>query len=151
MTLPDPAPRRAVPHSSIAWSGYLIASLVVLALAYALKPSSSGHGTHTQLGLPPCGVLVVTGIPCPGCGLTTSFAHMVRGQLLGAVRANPFGLMLFLTMIAGMGVSVLALVRRSSVIETLDRLRFDRIAFMLVFSSLAVWGSRVLALVLSSR
>jgi hypothetical protein len=30
--------------------------------------------THTQLGMPPCNFVVLTGKPCPSCGMTTSFA-----------------------------------------------------------------------------
>ena len=34
------------------------------------------------------------GIPCPSCGMTTSFSHFVRGQWLAASRANVGGLLL---------------------------------------------------------
>ncbi len=44
--------------------------------------------THTQLGVPPCNFLVVTGKPCPACGMTTSFALLVRGDLSASLRAN---------------------------------------------------------------
>jgi hypothetical protein len=27
--------------------------------------------THTQLGMPPCNFVVMTGKPCPACGMTT--------------------------------------------------------------------------------
>jgi len=66
----------------------------VLGVARALTPSTSGQGTHEQLGLPPCSFHWITGHGCPGCGLTTSFAFFVRGDLLGAFRANPVGLLL---------------------------------------------------------
>jgi Protein of unknown function (DUF2752) len=63
-------------------------------LAASLQPDPSGFGTHRQLGLPPCIVRLVFGIPCPSCGMTTSFACLMRGQLEGAFRANPAGLLL---------------------------------------------------------
>ena len=68
----------------------------MLITAATLTPSGAGHGTHTQLGLPPCGFLVYTGYPCPGCGLTTSFSHMIRLEVFGAIHANPFGILLVL-------------------------------------------------------
>ena len=34
--------------------------------------------THRQLGLPPCTFYLLTGVPCPSCGMTTSFALLVR-------------------------------------------------------------------------
>ncbi len=52
--------------------------------------------THTQLGLPPCTFLVVSGIPCPSCGLTTSFSLMVHGDPIPSLRANPAGPILLL-------------------------------------------------------
>lgn len=47
--------------------------------------------THTQLGLPPCNFVVLTGKPCPACGMTTSFALLVRGDVGASLRANWVG------------------------------------------------------------
>jgi hypothetical protein len=47
--------------------------------------------THTQLGMPPCNFVVMTGKPCPACGMTTSFALLVRGDVLASLRANWVG------------------------------------------------------------
>ena len=44
--------------------------------------------THTQLGMPPCNFVVMTGKPCPACGMTTSFALLVRGDVGASLRAN---------------------------------------------------------------
>ncbi|HET6325725.1 MAG TPA: DUF2752 domain-containing protein [Planctomycetaceae bacterium] len=63
-------------------------------LAASLQPDPRGFGTHRQLGLPPCLVRLVFGIPCPSCGMTTSFACLMRGQFEDAFRANPAGLLL---------------------------------------------------------
>ncbi|MBM4114113.1 MAG: DUF2752 domain-containing protein, partial [Phycisphaerae bacterium] len=72
------------------------ASLSLLLLASTLEPSSKGLGTHTQLGLPPCTWTIAFGIPCPSCGMTTSFAHAVRGDLLSSFVAQPMGALLAL-------------------------------------------------------
>jgi hypothetical protein len=64
---------------------------VVLATAGHLQPDPRGYGTHEQLGRPPCAILSLTGRPCPACGLTTSFAWFVRGELARSWRANPAG------------------------------------------------------------
>ena len=69
-----------------------------------LKPSGAGHGTHTQLGLPVCSFLVRTGCPCPSCGLTTSMAFMVRGRVVRAFDAHPFGVALFAAVVLFAGV-----------------------------------------------
>jgi len=62
--------------------------------ATQLQPSARGYGTHQQLGLPPCSIQLIFGIPCPSCGMTTSFALFVRGQIPAAFQANPAGLYL---------------------------------------------------------
>lgn len=76
--------------------GCLAASLAVIAASVALEPDPRGHGTHEQLGLPPCGFLRDHGVPCISCGMTTAFVAMAHGDPLFAVRANPFGALLFL-------------------------------------------------------
>jgi hypothetical protein len=47
--------------------------------------------THTQLGMPPCNFVTLTGKPCPSCGMTTSFALLVRGDVVASARANWVG------------------------------------------------------------
>jgi hypothetical protein len=63
-------------------------------LAAMLKPSDAGIGTHTQMGLPECGFVLVTGYPCATCGCTTAFAHAADGALLTSFLTQPFGAML---------------------------------------------------------
>lgn len=72
--------------------GLGLAALLVMALL--LTPDARGHGTHQQLGLPPCTFKTLFGLPCPSCGMTTSWAYLVRGQIKQAVAANAGGTML---------------------------------------------------------
>ena len=72
----------------------------LLGVAAWLNPSTDGHGTHTQLGLPACGWVTGMGIPCPSCGMTTSFAHAADGDFVGSFRAQPAGA--FLAIISAM-------------------------------------------------
>ena len=65
--------------------------LVVLGL---VTPSPSGTGTHVQFGLPPCAAMELFGLPCPGCGVTTSVALAADGRLAASLRNQPFGLAL---------------------------------------------------------
>jgi hypothetical protein len=78
-----------------AWVITAAGAWATIAIAAWLRPDTRGFGTHQQLGLPPCGFEAVTHIPCPGCGLTTSFAHMAHGHLLEAFRAHLMGPLLF--------------------------------------------------------
>ena len=68
--------------------------LALLAVAAFLRPDPRGLGTHQQFGLPPCTFRFFFGRPCPTCGMTTSWAHLVRGQLIGALRASVGGTLL---------------------------------------------------------
>jgi len=78
-----------------------IGLLGLLAIAAMLEPSPLGHGTHQQLGLPPCTFWVLFGRPCPTCGMTTAWAHLVRGEWVDAGRANLGGTLLgLLAMVA---------------------------------------------------
>ncbi len=63
----------------------------LLGLAKRLEPDPRGFGTHTQLGLRPCAFATVTGRLCPTCGMTTSFAWLVRGRIDRSWQANPAG------------------------------------------------------------
>ena len=70
--------------------------IVVLFLASTLTPAAEGLGTHRQLGLPPCLFYHFTHIPCPSCGMTTSFTWIMHGHLKQAFLANPMGPIVFL-------------------------------------------------------
>jgi len=136
-------PERGDWTSRVSWFVLFAVPLAVVITAAMLTPSPAGHGTHTQLGLPPCGFLVFTGYPCPGCGLTTAFAHMVRLQLFGAWHANPFGIVLFTVTALTIPLSAIGFVRGWGVVATLDRLHAEKIAIGLSLLSLIVWGIRV--------
>lgn len=52
---------------------------------------------------------LLTGHPCPTCGMTTSFAYAVRGRLLRAFHAQPAGLAIALGLF-GVGAGSLTVV-----------------------------------------
>jgi len=68
----------------------------LLGLARKLEPDPRGFGTHIQLGMRSCSFLRMTGKLCPTCGMTTSFAWVVRGRIDRGWRANPAGCVLAL-------------------------------------------------------
>ena len=150
-----PRPRRAVVSdeleegtwvSRLVWGILLLVAAATVLTAGILTPNPVGHGTHTQLGLPPCGFLVLTGYPCPGCGLTTCFSFMAHFDPIHAAYANPFGVMLFLVTLISIPISALSLWRGYAVIAVLDRLRADRWAMLLAICSVSVWAVRVVTL-----
>lgn len=74
--------------------------VAVFAVAFYLNPYRDGRtwheGTHQQLGLQPCTFKVHTGYPCPSCGMTSSFALLVRGDVWNSLQANAVGTLLAL-------------------------------------------------------
>lgn len=88
----------------------LVGVLVLFGVGGYLTPNPDGHGTHQQLGLPPCTIYFLTGRPCPSCGLTTSVSAIVHGQLGLAWRANPIGYLVVAAAVAVGFNSLLALV-----------------------------------------
>jgi hypothetical protein len=52
--------------------------------------------THRQLGLPPCTFYLMTDLPCPSCGMTTSFSLLAHGDVGNSLRANFVGTLLAL-------------------------------------------------------
>lgn len=68
--------------------------LAVLVTAATLKPSPDGLGTHRELGLDRCAFEARTGIPCPSCGMTTSFSWFVRGNVAASLYVQPMGTVL---------------------------------------------------------
>ena len=99
--LPRPVPSRAERGAA---GGFALLGCLVFAVAAILSPYDTdgrplSHGTHRQLGLPPCAMKALTGIPCPSCGMTTSLSLVMHGDLAAASEANPAGLI-----VAGLGL-----------------------------------------------
>ncbi len=100
---------RAILGERLAAGVIAIVGAVLLGCALTLTPSSAGLGTHTQLGLPSCHFRVVTGHPCPSCGMTTAFASFVRGDIAAALSAQVLGTVLAAaTLLATLGGAVQA-------------------------------------------
>ncbi len=83
--------------------GILIALTVpwiaVITTAICLYPyNADGEplrlGTHQQLGLPPCSFKELVGIPCPSCGMTSSFSLLLHGDVVNSLKANFAGTVL---------------------------------------------------------
>lgn len=69
----------------------LAGAVAVLILAALLEP----HPEVVRLfghDVPPlCAFSVVTGLSCPGCGLTRSFAFLAHGDLRASLAMHPLG------------------------------------------------------------
>src|SRR5437667_1744631 len=122
-------------------AGMALGLVLVFYTAFRLDPYQNGQPrmmeTHLQLGLPPCNFKVMTGLPCPSCGMTTSFALLVRGDLGNSLRANAVGTLLGLFCLAFIPWAVFSAYRGellyvSSVESTLTRLVVTFLVLMLL-------------------
>jgi hypothetical protein len=82
------------PGQRIALAALALLLLALLVTAGTLTPNPLGYGTHQQLGLPPCTFYVIFNRPCPACGMTTSWAWVLRGHAGRALAANAGGTLL---------------------------------------------------------
>ena len=71
-------------------------SIGLLVVAARFEPAEEGFGTHRGLGLPQCSFITLTGRRCPSCGMTTSWAYWMRGNVVQSVQVNAGGTMLAL-------------------------------------------------------
>jgi hypothetical protein len=111
----------------------LLGVLVMVGVGLYLTPDPAGHGTHQQLGLPPCTIYYLTGRPCPSCGLTTSVSAILHGQFGLAWRANPMGFLIVAAATAIAFNSLFALLWGRSV--RIENTRFT----LLLLALLALW------------
>ncbi|HEY2785577.1 MAG TPA: DUF2752 domain-containing protein [Fimbriiglobus sp.] len=82
----------------VGMAGAFVAVFTTAALLHPYRSDGTPRtmATHTQLGLPQCNFVTWTGKPCPSCGMTTSFAHLVHGNVWSSLKANWTGTLLAL-------------------------------------------------------
>lgn len=87
----------------------------------------------------------LTGLPCPGCGITTSLLALGRGDLVASWSANPAGVVVAALLVGQALVAVDALCRRSQRAAAGARLGWffllDRVA---IGGLLAAWVGRLI-------
>jgi hypothetical protein len=114
--------------------------VLLFGIAFYLNPYEGGHvwrqQTHTQLGLPECNFHRLTRLPCPSCGMSTSFALLVRGDLWNSLCANAVGTLLAAFCLVLLPWSVLCAVR--------GRMYFIRSVEMTVFRLLLAFVTLML-------
>lgn len=93
---PSAAPRAALEARLVRW---LAAAVLVASTAFAwggapalvLLGRAQNFVLHGRASDPVCSYRQRTGVPCLGCGGTRALSLAARGDLAGALRANPLG------------------------------------------------------------
>ena len=91
-TIANPA-RTPIPTTVVRITGacIMLACIAMLSVGASLKPNQNGYGTHTSIGLPPCGWAAATGTPCASCGMTTAVTHVSHGDFASGFVTQPAG------------------------------------------------------------
>jgi hypothetical protein len=92
-----------------------------------------------------CPFLALTGIPCPGCGLSRSFTAIALGQWETAINYHLFGPVIFLCIIIAIVHLSLELLTKCE-IQTFYLTGFHN-PKLSIFSTLVIWGYHLTRLV----
>jgi hypothetical protein len=85
----------------------------------------------------------LTGLPCPGCGLTRSLCAIAKGAMLRSFEYHPFGPLLFLIAMVMWFRAIAELIYRKTVIITLtERTKHRLISVGIIFLCL-FWCFRI--------
>ena len=120
-----------------------LACLTVLGIAAKLRPNPSGTGTHEGLGLAECQFLYRTGLPCPSCGYTTSFAWFARGNIVASLYVQPMGTLLAAICAAGVWVGFYIAVSGRAVHRVLRGFEPGTWIIGLMVLAIAAWGWKI--------
>jgi hypothetical protein len=112
----------------------------LLYMSVALVPIHDGEALVGPVLLPPCGFRISTGVPCPTCYMTRSFALMARGRVLEAIFLQPMGAFLWLGGALLLPVLGWLLVRRTSMWPLLERVRWRLVMLVLFLMTIGAWG-----------
>jgi hypothetical protein len=103
LPLAYPVPMRRITRVALVLMVALLVGVFVIA-AWIRPYDAAGNprtmATHTQLGLPECNMVAISGRPCPSCGMTTSFSLLIHGDVRNSLRANWVGTLLALFWLA---------------------------------------------------
>ena len=131
-------------NDKIIYAGLTVLATFTLTIARFLSPSAKGYGTHQQLGLPPCIFFNLTGIPCPSCGLTTSFAHAARLHFYQAFLTQPFGLIAFCLTVSCLPVFAHLIHRQISWREAIQSRGVRTLFYLLLVFYLLSWFYKII-------
>lgn len=120
-----------------------VGCLAVLIMAAGLTPSPSGVASHKGLGLQSCALLERTSVPCPSCGMTTSFTWFVRGNLPASMYVQPMGMALAFAAACCVWAGAYIAITGRPIHRLLTVCPASRLLFRVLGFFIAAWGWKV--------
>jgi hypothetical protein len=131
------------PGARILAAFVVVGCAAILGIALRLEPSPTGLGTHSQLGLQGCQFLHQTGLACPSCGMTTSFAYFVRGNIAASTYVQPMGAVLALGTAGAFWVGLYIAATGRPALRLLQIIPARYYVMPLMVLALAAWGWKI--------
>ncbi len=92
-----------------------------------------------------CPIFHITGIPCPGCGLSRAVVLLLRGDLKGSLRYHAFAPILLLTIVAVILATVLPRSITEPVVSKAEALEGKtRITAIILIGLMLYWLARLI-------
>lgn len=119
-------------------------ALVVLPLTSAVFAASALWRPSELPGLVLCPFRALTGLPCPGCGMTRAFCALGHGELSQAFGFNALGPFVFAAALLVWAHALATLLRLDATRSALERLRpTERAARLMLALTLLWWAARL--------
>jgi hypothetical protein len=118
------------------WMVFGALTLVILTSVIYRPAETNPNGDYYTI----CGFKNLTGLPCPGCGLTHSFCEIGKGHMASAFAWNWLGIPLFLMMILIWCKALFILTRQYRPAFALDKLAARLRPLRLTAIAFAVYG-----------
>jgi len=112
----------------------IAAPLAVIGLLAAIRPADDGVTV--------CPFALLTGMACPGCGMTRAASYLVRGDFSTALTYHPLVPLIALLSVAGWAWLLL---RRSGRVEPLPTRWVNAALIVTGIMLLGVWAARLLS------
>jgi hypothetical protein len=123
-------------------AGILVGGAGVLGAAWIL-PQLWARGVNP---MPPCLFHQLTGLSCPFCGGTRSFAAMAHGNVAAAAHVYPLGPLLFAGLIAALALAMYTLLSGRRFTLALDPVARNRLITTAVVLLALNWSAKLLFL-----
>ena len=127
-------------------SGGMRRALVVLPLTSAVFAVSAAWSPSDLPGFVLCPFRAVTGLPCPGCGMTRAFCSIGHGDIAAAFSYNALGPLVFAAALLVWAHALAVVLKLAGPRAALERLRpTERAAQVMLALTLAWWVVRLCA------